>query len=115
MSELRKQKQLGAKMMNVYEARYRGREFCKTEGSNHYKEGGLEPIDLMIAKEIIEDFCIGNMAKYAFRFKITRNLDDLKKVADYAHILCGVELGKREEKEKEVTSAMLIAERKGLL
>lgn len=82
--------------MNVYEARHTGRDYCcKTEGSDHYKEGGIEPLDLMIAKGLAEDFCIGNMSKYAFRFKKTRNLEDLKKVSDYAHILCGVELGKR--------------------
>ena len=87
--------------MNVYEARHTGREYCcKTEGSDHYKEGGVEPLDLMIAKGLAEDFCIGNMSKYAFRFKKTRNLEDLKKVSDYAHILCGVELGKINEAER---------------
>ena len=81
--------------MTVYEARHAGREYCNdTEGSDHYKNGGVEPLDLMIAKGLAEDFCIGNMSKYAFRFKKTRNLEDLKKVSDYAHILCGVELGK---------------------
>lgn len=92
--------------MNVYKARHAGREYCcSTEGSDHYKEGGLEPLDLMIAKGIVEDFCIGNISKYAFRFKKTRNLEDLKKVSDYAHILCGVELGKvdKPEPEKPVT------------
>ena len=83
--------------MNVYEARHKGRKYCcDTEGSDHYKEGGVEPIDLMIAKDLIEDFAIGNMVKYAVRFKHTRNLVDLKKVSDYAHILCGIELDKRE-------------------
>ena len=78
--------------MNVYQARQKGREYCQTEGSTHYK-GGVEPFDLMISKGIAEDFCICNMVKYAIRFKNTRNCDDLKKVADYAHILCGLELG----------------------
>ena len=87
--------------MNVYEARHAGREYCcKTEGSDHYKEGGVEPLDLMIAKGLSEDFCIGNMSKYAFRFKKTRNLEDLKKVSDYAHILCGVELAKKNKAEQ---------------
>jgi len=82
---------------NVYEARALGRSYCcATEGSNHYKEGGLEPMDLMIAKGIYEDFCVGNMVKYAIRFKVTRNPEDLKKVSDYSHILCGVELSKGE-------------------
>lgn len=83
--------------MNVYEARHKGRDYCcDTEGSEHYKEGGIEPLDLLISKGMIEDFCIGNMLKYATRFKKTRNLVDLRKVSDYAHILCGVELDKQE-------------------
>lgn len=95
--------------MNVYEARHKGRDFCnKTEGSDHYKEGGIEPLDLMIAKGIVEDFCIGNMSKYAFRFKKTRNLEDLKKVSDYAHILCGVELNKQETEEANIGKSYAI-------
>ena len=77
----------------VYKAREAGRNYCcNTEGSAHYKEGGIEPFDLLIAKGVAEDFAIGNMVKYAIRFKQTRNLDDLKKVSDYAHLLCGVEI-----------------------
>lgn len=83
--------------MNVYEARHAGRTYCNdTEGSEHYK-GGVEPLDLLIAKGLIEDFCIGNMIKYSTRFKVTRNLVDLRKVSDYAQILCGVELDKQTE------------------
>jgi hypothetical protein len=81
------------KILTVYEARAKGRDFCQTEGSEHYK-GGFEPFDLMIAKDIAEDFCIGSILKYAVRFKKTRNLNDLKKVSDYAHLLCGIELAK---------------------
>lgn len=83
--------------VNVYEARQAGREVCHTEGSDHYKEGGLEPIDLLIAKEVFEDFAIGNMVKYAVRFKQTQNIADLKKVADYAHILAGLKHLQKEE------------------
>jgi len=81
--------------MSIYDVRKLGREYCQTEGSAHYKGGGVEPIDLMISKGIIEDFCIGNIVKYATRFKHTRNLEDLKKVSDYSHILAGVELEKQ--------------------
>ena len=85
--------------MNVYEARHAGRTYCcDTEGSEHYKEGGVEPLDLIIAKDIIEDFCLGSILKYAARFKKTRNLKDLIKISDYAQILCGVELDKRKSK-----------------
>ncbi len=84
-------------MWNVYEMRAAGRNYCVgTEGSEHYKEGGLEPIDLMASKGILEDFCIGNIIKYATRFKKTRNLVDLKKVSDYSHILAGLEIGKEQ-------------------
>jgi hypothetical protein len=79
--------------MTVYDARHAGREYCcNTEGSDHYKYGGVEPLDLMISKGVVEDFCIGNIIKYACRFKVGHNLEDLKKVSDYAHILCGTYL-----------------------
>jgi hypothetical protein len=81
--------------MSVYQIRQIGRDYCLTEGSEHYKnEGKVEPLDLMIDKGIAEDFCVCNMIKYAIRFKETRNTNDLKKVSDYAHILCGIELMK---------------------
>ena len=76
--------------MNVYEARKLGIEFCETTGSDHYKRGGVEPMDLAIAQGTAEDFCLVSILKYAGRFKDTRNLNDLKKAADYAHILCGL-------------------------
>lgn len=79
--------------MNIYEIRKAGREYCQTEGSEHYKAvDKLEPIDLIIAKGLAEDFCLANIIKYASRFKQTQNLEDLKKVSDYSHILCGVKL-----------------------
>jgi len=81
--------------MSIHDVRKLGREYCQTDGSAHYKGGRVELLDLMISKDIIEDFCIGNMVKYATRFKQTRNLEDLKKVSDYSHILSGVELEKQ--------------------
>lgn len=79
--------------MSIYEIRKAGREYCQTEGSAHYKaESKTEPIDLIIAKGFIEDFCLANIIKYAARFKQTQNLSDLKKISDYSHILCGVKL-----------------------
>ena len=81
--------------MNVYEARHKGREYCNnTEGSEHYKEGDIEPLDLAIAQGTAEGFCITNISKYAYRFRITRNCNDLRKASDYAQILCGLELTK---------------------
>jgi hypothetical protein len=72
-----------------------GTEYCNTEGSTHYKNGDIEPIDLYISKDIHEDFFLGSIIKYASRFKVTRNINDLKKIADYAHLLCGVEIDKK--------------------
>lgn len=81
-------------MKNIYEIRKQGRDYCQTEGNDHYEhnEGGVEPIDLIIACGYGEGFCGDNMIKYAARFKQSRKLDDLKKVSDYAHIMAGMEL-----------------------
>lgn len=80
-------------MKDIYAIRKDGREYCQTEGSDHYKAvDKLEPIDLIIAKGLAEDFCLANIIKYAARFKETQNLNDLKKISDYSHILCGVKL-----------------------
>lgn len=73
--------------MNTYEARHAGREYCKDTSAS-------DPLDLMISIGAHEGFLIGSIIECAARFKATRNLDDLKKVSDYAHILCGVELSK---------------------
>ena len=82
-------------MPNTYEIRAAGKAYCETEGSSHYKGGDVEPMDLIMAKGLGEGFCIGNMIKYAARFVKTRNLEDLKKVVDYAHFLVGIELSNR--------------------
>lgn len=79
-------------MLSVYNARKLGQTYCQTEGSEHYKYGNIEPMDLIISKGFYEDFCLSNIIKYATRFKVTQNINDLKKVVDYAHILCGVKL-----------------------
>ncbi len=77
----------------VYQARAAGRDYCQTEGSKHYRQGHVEPLDLLISTGAAEDFCIGNIVKYATRFRKTQNVDDIKKAVDYAHILCGMVLG----------------------
>lgn len=89
------------KVPTLDEVRVRGKVFCQTEGSQHYQaeegEGNIEPLDLMIAKGMAEDFCLGSIIKYATRFKKTRNPKDLKKVSDYAHIMAGIELYRKGE------------------
>lgn len=86
---------------NVYRARAAGREYCRTKGSDHYMlPGGIEAMDLIIALGYAEHFCLASIIKYAARHGELGNLEDLKKIADYAHILCGVQLAEREgEKE----------------
>lgn len=83
--------------LTTNKAREIGKKYCQTEGSKHYKGKGLEPIDVLLTNSMAEDFCLGNIIKYAIRFKDKRNPDDLKKIADYAHILCGIELFKKEQ------------------
>jgi len=84
--------------MSIHDVRKLGREYCQTDGSQHYRENGINPIEYAIANGMIEDFCLINIIKYASRFKHTRKLDDLKKVSDYAHILAGVELSKSKDR-----------------
>lgn len=78
----------------IYYYRDKGREYCNTEGSGHYISKEIEPVDVAIVNNMFEDFALTNIVKYAIRFKDTRNPDDLKKISDYATILCGVELEK---------------------
>jgi hypothetical protein len=83
-------------LINTCEARHNGRRFCKTAGSEHYRQGAIEPLDLIIALGLAEDHCLASIIKYAARFKVTGDLEDLKKIADYAHILCGVKLAEKK-------------------
>ena len=85
--------------MDVYQARATGRKFCETEGEAHYQNTSVEPLDLITSMGYSEGFCLGSIIKYASRFKRTRDLEDLKKIADFAHIICGVEINNREWEE----------------
>lgn len=98
-------------MKSICEIRKAGREYCQTEGSEHYKAmDKIEPIDLIIAKGFAEDFCLANIIKYASRFKQTQNLADLKKISDYSYILCGVKLQKIEDEGETVNDPFKIPE-----
>lgn len=84
--------------------RNKGKEYCsKTKGSEHYvnirNKRGIDPIEISIQNGRFEDFAVTNITKYAERFTETRNPKDLMKVADYAHILCGIELDKMEQQD----------------
>jgi hypothetical protein len=62
----------------------------KKSGSNHYKTGGVEPIDLYRAGGMFRDFALCSIIKYAFR---NRNPEepifekDMLKIIDYAQKL----------------------------
>ena len=83
-------------MIRIDDVRQRGRSYCHTDGSDHYRTGEVEPIEYIISQDYIEGFALANIIKYASRYQTSRNLDDLKKAADYAQILCGVELIRRD-------------------
>jgi len=62
----------------------------KKSGSQHYKTGGVEPIDLYRAGGMFRDFALCSIIKYAFR---NRNPEepifekDMLKIIDYAQKL----------------------------
>jgi len=60
----------------------------KQQGSDHYKTGGVEPIDLYRAGGMFRAFALCSIIKYAFR---SRDIDDrvlfcnnMDKIIDYA-------------------------------
>ena len=61
-------------MLNIIdEARQAGKEYCQTEGSEHYIEirekEGIDAIEIAMVNGIFDDFAIVNIVKYALRFK----------------------------------------------
>jgi len=62
-------------------------EELKQDGSEHYKTGGIEPIDLYLAGGMFRDFALCSIIKYAFRSRKTVNPKDLDKIIDYAQKL----------------------------
>lgn len=67
-------------------------EDTKINGSPYYK-GGIEPVDLFKQGEILYDFAIGSIIKYAYRSREDANrkqeskLDDVNKIIHYACML----------------------------
>jgi hypothetical protein len=59
----------------------------KSQGSEHYKTGGVEPVDLYLAGGMFEDFALCSIIKYAFRQRGNVNVRDLDKIIDYAQKL----------------------------
>lgn len=92
-------------IIDINHYRALGRVYCETKGSEHYEDiredGGIDAIEIAILNNTFEDFAVTNVLKYILRWKKTRNPEDLKKVVDYGHILCGVELNYLYGKTKE--------------
>jgi hypothetical protein len=63
----------------------------KSQGSEHYKTGGVEPIDLYVAGGIFKQFSIASIIKYAFRSRDLKDTDlfikNMDKIIDYAQKL----------------------------
>jgi hypothetical protein len=68
-------------------------ESLKQHGSDHYKTGGVEPIDLYVAGKMFHDFAIASIIKYAFRSREEMKLEswvfqkNIDKIIDYAQKL----------------------------
>ena len=59
----------------------------------HYSnDENIMPLDLILANGYLEEFCLGNIIKYASRFKTTQKINDLVKIIDYTLILYGYRL-----------------------
>lgn len=60
------------------------------EGSEHYKTGGVEPIDLYEQGEMLKDFALCSIIKYAYRCRRSANrtaeltVSDMGKIGHYA-------------------------------
>jgi hypothetical protein len=47
----------------------------------HYNQGGIEPIDYIVANKL--SYCEGNVVKYISRWKFKGGVEDLKKAKQY--------------------------------
>jgi hypothetical protein len=63
----------------------------KSQGSAHYKTGGVEPIDLFLAGGMFRDKALADIIKYAFRNRQETgkplSVSDLNKIIDYTQKL----------------------------
>ena len=61
-------------------------EELKQQGSDHYKTGGVEPIDLYVAAGAFRHFALCSIIKYAFRNMNAEHISikDMNKIIDYA-------------------------------
>ena len=70
-------------------------EELKQQGSNHYKTGEIEPIDLYRSAGTFRHFAIDSIIKYAYRNSNNEdpvNINDMNKIIHFAELLiasCG--------------------------
>jgi len=62
-------------------------------GSEHYKTGGIEPIDLYEQGDMLQDFALCSIIKYAYRSRRSANrsadliVKDMIKIKHYADMV----------------------------
>ena len=78
----------------------------KKRGSDHYKTGGIEPVDLFKSGGMLWDNAIGSIIRYAFRCRREVSLRDsplvradMLKIKHYADII--ISLVEERQKEKK--------------
>jgi hypothetical protein len=72
-------------------------EEVKKGGSQHYKTGGVEPIDLYKSLGIVKPFAIASIIKYASRNVVKPiNNKDMDKIIHYATMLKSLMEGEDE-------------------
>lgn len=66
----------------------------KEQGSDHYKTGGVEPIDLYESGRMLQDWAIGEIISHAFRNRrevlvkrTPKFVEDMKKIKNYCDFL----------------------------
>ena len=74
----------------------------KERGAKHHKTSGVEPIDLFKDGEMLRDFALANIMKYAFRNRRQARrqvkISDIHKIKHYADMVLiayGEELNER--------------------
>lgn len=71
----------------------------KQQGSAHYKTGDVEPVDLYRAGEMLHDFALASIIKYAFRSRRSEGADratflkNMDKIIHYASLLIAEKQG----------------------
>ncbi len=83
---------------------------------DHYKNGGIEVIDILkakLTKDQFDGFLMGNVIKYTLRAGMKNGAEDLKKAAWYSSMLAGIDprgMMTSEEHGKAVARAIELAQ-----